>query len=142
MGSPARSPAGRRAAAAAGGAGVGDPRMERLRLFNFKSYDGLHEVPFKDFTAVIGPNGSGKSNLLDALSFVLGVKLDSERSRAKVLTDLLHRKQDETIEQVEAAGRGNAYVELVYKNAEGQLHVQPQSAACVASEPLFAFRSE
>jgi len=93
--------------------------MERLRLFNFKSYDGQHEVPFKDFTAVIGPNGSGKSNLLDALSFVLGVRLDAEKSRARVLTDLLHRKPDETLEDVEASGRGNAYVELVHKSADG-----------------------
>jgi chromosome segregation ATPase len=30
--------------------------------------------PFTSFTAVIGPNGSGKSNLMDAISFVLGVK--------------------------------------------------------------------
>lgn len=33
-----------------------------------------HIGPFKDFTAVIGPNGSGKSNLMDAISFVLGVR--------------------------------------------------------------------
>jgi structural maintenance of chromosome 1 len=30
--------------------------------------------PFRDFTAIIGPNGSGKSNLMDAISFVLGVQ--------------------------------------------------------------------
>lgn len=36
--------------------------------------------PFKDFTAVIGPNGSGKSNLMDAISFVLGVQSRQLRS--------------------------------------------------------------
>ena len=30
--------------------------------------------PFKQFTSIIGPNGSGKSNLMDAISFVLGVQ--------------------------------------------------------------------
>jgi structural maintenance of chromosome 1 len=30
--------------------------------------------PFKKFTTIIGPNGAGKSNLMDAISFVLGVK--------------------------------------------------------------------
>ena len=30
--------------------------------------------PFADFTAVIGPNGAGKSNVMDAISFVLGVR--------------------------------------------------------------------
>lgn len=30
--------------------------------------------PFRPFTCVIGPNGAGKSNLMDAISFVLGVR--------------------------------------------------------------------
>ncbi|KAI3889923.1 hypothetical protein MKX03_020225 [Papaver bracteatum] len=47
----------------------------RLELENFKSYKGLQIIgPFYDFTAIIGPNGVGKSNLMDAISFVLGVK--------------------------------------------------------------------
>jgi len=39
-------------------------------------YRPLSQVigPFRDFTAIIGPNGSGKSNLMDAISFVLGVQ--------------------------------------------------------------------
>jgi structural maintenance of chromosome 1 len=50
-------------------------RVVRLEVENFKSYRGLCRVgPFHDFTTVIGPNGSGKSNLMDAISFVLGVK--------------------------------------------------------------------
>ncbi|KAJ0405618.1 hypothetical protein P43SY_007719 [Pythium insidiosum] len=55
-------------------------RIARLELENFKSYGGAHVIgPFKRFTAVIGPNGSGKSNLMDAISFVLGVNSRSYR---------------------------------------------------------------
>ena len=38
----------------------------------------------RKFTCIIGPNGSGKSNLMDAISFVLGVQarqLRGERAR-------------------------------------------------------------
>ena len=50
-------------------------RLLKLEVENFKSYKGRQDIgPFHSFTAVIGPNGSGKSNLMDAISFVLGVK--------------------------------------------------------------------
>lgn len=50
-------------------------RVVRLEIENFKSYRGKAVIgPFKRFTTIIGPNGSGKSNLMDAISFVLGVK--------------------------------------------------------------------
>ncbi|PPQ75489.1 hypothetical protein CVT24_013353 [Panaeolus cyanescens] len=45
--------------------------------------------PFKNFTSVIGPNGAGKSNLMDAISFVLGVK--SAQLRSSQLKDLVYR---------------------------------------------------
>lgn len=38
---------------------------------------------------IIGPNGSGKSNLMDAISFVLGVK--SAQLRSTQLKDLVYR---------------------------------------------------
>jgi structural maintenance of chromosome 1 len=38
---------------------------------------------------VIGPNGAGKSNLMDAISFVLGVK--SAQLRSSQLKDLVYR---------------------------------------------------
>jgi len=56
---------------------------------NFKSYRGRQRIgPFGGFTAVIGPNGSGKSNLMDALSFVLGVR--ARQLRGGTLRDLVH----------------------------------------------------
>ena len=47
----------------------------------------------RKFTCIIGPNGSGKSNLMDAISFVLGVQarqLRGERAR-----DLVFRTEKE-----------------------------------------------
>ena len=64
-----------------------------LELENFKSYAGIQRIgPFRDFTSVIGPNGSGKSNLMDAISFILGV--NSRNLRSSQLKDLIFRPPD------------------------------------------------
>ena len=61
-----------------------------LELENFKSYSGLQRIgPFQNFTSIIGPNGSGKSNVMDALSFVLGVQ--SRDLRSSQMKDLIFR---------------------------------------------------
>ncbi|KAI0028569.1 cohesin complex subunit psm1 [Vararia minispora EC-137] len=62
----------------------------QIEVCDFKSYRG-HQVvgPFRHFTSVIGPNGAGKSNLMDAISFVLGVK--SAQLRSSQLKDLVYR---------------------------------------------------
>jgi structural maintenance of chromosome 1 len=66
-------------------------RLEYLEVENFKSYAGKQIVgPFSDFTCVIGPNGAGKSNLMDAVSFVLGI--GARQLRGSVLKDLIYRK--------------------------------------------------
>ncbi|KAH9970194.1 P-loop containing nucleoside triphosphate hydrolase protein [Lactifluus volemus] len=64
--------------------------LVRIELCDFKSYRG-HQIigPFKNFTSIIGPNGAGKSNLMDAISFVLGVK--SAQLRSSQLRDLVYR---------------------------------------------------
>lgn len=73
--------------------------------------------PFRNFTSVIGPNGAGKSNLMDAISFVLGVK--SAQLRSSQLKDLVYRgrrlgksavdgtsEADEEEEEEEGEGEG------------------------------------
>ena len=61
-------------------------RLLKLEIENFKSYKGRQDIgPFYSFTAIIGPNGSGKSNLMDAISFVLGVKGAQLRGSLKEL---------------------------------------------------------
>lgn len=94
--------------------------------------------PFHDFTSVIGPNGAGKSNLMDAISFVLGVK--SAQLRSSQLKDLVYRGrrlargtqegseatgQDEEDEEEEGGEQGEgtakkAWVLAVIKDAKGK----------------------
>ena len=89
-------------------------RLERLELENFKSYSGKHIIgPFAYFTAVIGPNGSGKSNMMDAISFVLGIQ--SRHLRSTQLKELIFRKD------AHSAPARKARVTLVYKPSDNEL---------------------
>lgn len=88
-------------------------RLDRLELNNFKSYGGHVIVgPFKSFTAIIGTNGSGKSNLMDAISFVLGVR--TSQLRGNQLRDLVYRNLDDPSDDPSSR---RAYVKLVYQTA-------------------------
>jgi len=89
-------------------------RLVQLELENFKSYEGKQVVgPFSDFTCVIGPNGSGKSNMMDAVSFVLGVQ--SRNLRATHLKDLIFRKD------ADAPPARKASVKLIYQVSEDEV---------------------
>ena len=73
---------------------------------------GKQTIVFKrNFTSIIGPNGAGKSNLLDAISFVLGVS--SNELRGKQLTDLVYRFLEGTTPQ-----KLRCYVKLNFVNKE------------------------
>lgn len=67
--------------------------------------------PFKSFTAVIGPNGSGKSNLMDAISFVLGVR--SMQLRGQQLRDLVFAEND-----VDKSAKRKCSVMMVFRNRD------------------------
>ena len=81
-----------------------------------------------NFTSVIGPNGAGKSNLMDAISFVLGVK--SAQLRSSQLKDLVYRGRrlaaedgsvppEEDDEEVEGEGTAKkAWVMAVYTDTD------------------------
>jgi structural maintenance of chromosome 1 len=95
----------------------------RLELYNFKSYKGKQVVDFGDapFMCIIGPNGAGKSNLMDAISFVLGVK--SAQLRSTQLRDLIYRgrrsqdvEDEETLETLDDIT--NAHVTAVYADED------------------------
>uniref|UniRef100_A0A2P2LWW5 Structural maintenance of chromosomes protein n=6 Tax=Rhizophora mucronata TaxID=61149 RepID=A0A2P2LWW5_RHIMU len=89
-------------------------KIVKLEMENFKSYKGMQTIgPFKDFTAIIGPNGAGKSNLMDAISFVLGVR--TGHLRGGQLKDLIYAYDDREKEQ---KGR-RAFVRLVYQLGNG-----------------------
>lgn len=84
-------------------------RIDRLEIENFKSYKGIQVIgPFRNFTAIIGPNGAGKSNLMDAISFVLGVR--SAHLRGTQLKDLIYALEDS---EKEKPGRKSS-VSLVF----------------------------
>ena len=69
--------------------------------------------PFDDFTCIIGPNGAGKSNIMDAISFVLGVQ--SKHLRSSTLKELLYRKDSD------AMPARRASVKLIYEVSEGEI---------------------
>ncbi|RDB26948.1 Structural maintenance of chromosomes protein 1 [Hypsizygus marmoreus] len=109
--------------------------LVRIEVCDFKSYRGHQTIgPFKNFTSIIGPNGAGKSNLMDAISFVLGVK--SAQLRSSQLKDLVYRgrrlaKADAEEESQAAAeddeddedGEGTAkkaWVLAVYTDVDGK----------------------
>jgi hypothetical protein len=90
-------------------------RIDRIVVENFKSYKGRQTIgPFKSFTAIIGPNGSGKSNLMDAISFVLGIRTQHLRGSLK---ELLYSSSDLGADQ-ERPRRG--LVQLVFVKDDGQ----------------------
>lgn len=83
--------------------------IDRIEVENFKSYKGNQVIgPFKNFTAIIGPNGAGKSNLMDAISFVLGVR--TAHLRGSQLKDLIYALNDS---EKDKKGR-KCHVKLVY----------------------------
>ena len=85
-------------------------RLHSIELYNFKSYGGKCVIgPFGPFTSVIGPNGAGKSNLMDGISF--GVGLASRDLRGKQLKDLIYRSTSDKGDE-----ERSAYVSLVYEN--------------------------
>lgn len=82
-------------------------RLESIEIENFKSYGGVHQIgPLENFTCVIGPNGAGKSNLMDAISFVLGVQ--SKQLRSTNLKELIYRRDEHS------PPARKAYVQLTY----------------------------
>ncbi|EEB06777.1 mitotic cohesin complex subunit Psm1 [Schizosaccharomyces japonicus yFS275] len=98
-------------------------RLVRLEVENFKSYRGFQVIgPFYDFTSIIGPNGAGKSNLMDAISFVVGIK--SSHLRSSNLKDLIYRgrilsSQSQESSQLEQSPQ-SAFVKLVFALDDGR----------------------
>ncbi|KIO31393.1 hypothetical protein M407DRAFT_14099 [Tulasnella calospora MUT 4182] len=120
--------------------------IQRIEVSDFKSYRGHHVIgPFRDFTSIMGPNGSGKSNLMDAISFVLGIK--SAQLRSSQLRDLIYRGRklaqgdSDTADEHEPngdTGEGTAkkaWVMAVYVDNEGdEFHFQRTITTTGSSE--------
>ncbi|KAK2952376.1 putative Structural maintenance of chromosomes protein 1A [Blattamonas nauphoetae] len=94
--------------------------LHRLIVNNFKTYKGQHVIgPLFPFTALIGPNGSGKSNIMDAISFVMGVK--DSYLRISKLSDLIYRSS--TKEKDDQPDPTSMFVTAVFRsvNPDGSI---------------------
>mmetsp|Transcript_81832 Transcript_81832/g.227946 ORF Transcript_81832/g.227946 Transcript_81832/m.227946 type:complete len:1243 (-) Transcript_81832:110-3838(-) len=111
-------------------------RVHQMIVENFKSYEGRVLVgPFRHFTCIIGPNGAGKSNLMDAISFVLGVQ--ARVLRSEKLRDLVYRKEGEDPK----GNQRTAMVELTYHSEATEGEGAPGSAAAEGPSVLVFRRS-
>ncbi|KAJ7659921.1 condensin complex subunit SMC2 [Mycena rosella] len=86
-------------------------RIEELVLEGFKSYPVRTQITGWDssFNAITGLNGTGKSNILDAISFVLGLT-NMATMRAANQTDLIYKRGQ--------AGVTKASVTIVFDNSD------------------------
>lgn len=97
-------------------------RLIGLELHNFKSYRGTAKLGFGDssFTSIIGPNGAGKSNMMDAISFVLGVQ--SAQLRSLNLKDLIYRgRLASGSDDSTSKDPTSAYVMAMYQKDNGEV---------------------
>ncbi len=63
-------------------------KIKNIKLKNFKSFKKGEIIVHPGLTIIVGPNGSGKSNIVDAISFVLGIS-SLKTIRAERLSDLV-----------------------------------------------------
>lgn len=97
-------------------------------MTGFKSYGPKEiRVPLaRGFTVIAGPNGSGKSNIVDAISFALGM-MSKKSMRAGKMTDLIYngvggrKPADKTI------------VEIVFDNSDHAIPV-PEEEVIISRE--------
>lgn len=94
-------------------------RLVGLELFNFKSYKGTCSIGFGTscFTSIIGPNGAGKSNMMDAISFVLGIK--SSQLRSQNMKDLIYRGRLDNVQE-DSNDPTRAHVKIIYEKDDGE----------------------
>lgn len=104
--------------------------MTAVQSYMIRVLTGCQVIDFGDapFMCIIGPNGAGKSNLMDAISFVLGVK--SAQLRSTQMKDLVYRgrratdddamdldeESQETQDTQEDADARTAFVVAVYED--------------------------
>ncbi|KAF9070683.1 hypothetical protein BDP27DRAFT_1323239 [Rhodocollybia butyracea] len=86
-------------------------RIEELVIEGFKSYPVRTQITGWDpsFNAITGLNGTGKSNILDAISFVLGLT-NMSTMRAANQADLIYKRGQ--------AGVTKASVTIVFDNSD------------------------
>ena len=87
------------------------PYIESLKIQGFKSFKNAKIIFHKGLTVVTGPNGSGKSNILDAISFSLGIRR-VRALRAGKIANLIRK------------GGSSCRVEIILKSGDGKIKVE------------------
>ena len=87
-----------------------------LRVTDFKSFGGHHEIPLGPFTVIVGSNASGKSNLRDALRFVHAM------ARGYTLVEILGGKYGDGGESLWHGIRGGVR-EIVHGTGAGRFKI-------------------
>ncbi|KAK9464657.1 RecF/RecN/SMC [Lipomyces arxii] len=114
-------------------------QLTRIEVSNFKSYKSTQLIDFGTsyFTSIIGPNGAGKSNMMDAISFVLGIK--SSHLRSSQLKDLVYRGRVMNEDNFTATQNNNdpataSVIATYMKDDETELHLKRSITSTGASE--------
>ena len=90
-------------------------RLKQIKLAGFKSFvDPTSFELASNLVAVVGPNGCGKSNTIDAVRLVLG-ESSAKSLRGEAISDVIFNGSSSR------KPVGQASVELVFDNADGQL---------------------
>ncbi|MGI9322347.1 MAG: chromosome segregation protein SMC, partial [Pseudomonadales bacterium] len=90
-------------------------RLQAIKLAGFKSFVDPTTVPFPaNLCAVVGPNGCGKSNIIDAVRWVMG-ESSAKTLRGESMADVIFNGSNSR------KPVGQASIELLFDNAEGQL---------------------
>ncbi|MGC8972609.1 MAG: AAA family ATPase [Thermoproteus sp.] len=76
-------------------------RIARIKLRDFKVYEGEYEFRLSPVTAIVGRVGAGKSSLLQAVEFALFGKELEVRQRIARLADLINLNSDSALVELE-----------------------------------------
>ncbi|ADM11379.1 chromosome segregation ATPase [Encephalitozoon intestinalis ATCC 50506] len=102
--------------------------LERVEVENFKSYAGFHIIgPFDRFTCIVGPNGSGKSNIMDAVTFCLGI--GSKHLRANNIRSLINggSSHASVALHIEGSGERRVFKRRISSEGRSQYFVDSES---------------
>eukprot|EP01117_Protostelium_nocturnum_P006632 TRINITY_DN2388_c0_g1_i1.p1 TRINITY_DN2388_c0_g1~~TRINITY_DN2388_c0_g1_i1.p1 ORF type:complete len:1232 (-),score=660.40 TRINITY_DN2388_c0_g1_i1:54-3749(-) len=109
--------------------------IDRLEVENFKSYRGKQTIgPFRQFQSIIGPNGAGKSNLMDAISFVLGI--NTAQLRGSNLSDLVWREEGAELKSNTKCSIRLIYVDKDHEDTTFERQINAKGGKNATSEYL------
>lgn len=98
-------------------------RILRIKLKNFKVYEGEYDIPLSQTTVVVGRVGAGKSSLLQAIEFALFGRELEVRQRIAKLADLVNLSSDESVVELSLSDQHEASIRRVL-NKRGRTRLE------------------